>query len=146
LALPVSPHYLSDRGEHYQKRAGSVAFYRRQQIELYFRGHTTGEDVVLDFGCNDGLFLASLEAKRRIGVEVNPAARRQLVADDIEVHADASAIEDGVVDVAISNHCLEHTLTPFETLREIYRVLKPGGKLVLVLPFDDWRGNANDRW
>lgn len=146
MALPVSPHYLAERGAQYHSFAGKPSFYRTQQIELYFRGHTTAEDTVLDFGCNDGLFLASLPAKRRIGVEVNPTARAQIVSDDIEVHADAGSVESGIVDVAISNHCLEHTLTPFEALKEIHRTLKPGGKLVLVLPFDDWRGNGNERW
>jgi len=146
MNLPVSSHYQSDSGELYQARFANAEFYRRCQVELYFRRHTKPEDTVLDFGCNDGLFLSCLEAKRRIGIEVNPAARAQLVSSDIEVHEDISAVPDEIIDVALSNHCLEHTLAPLETLTQIRRVLRPGGKLVLVLPFDDWRSPIHRNW
>jgi SAM-dependent methyltransferase len=146
MNLPASNHYKSDSGERYQASFADAEFYRRYQVELYFRGHTTADDTVLDFGCNDGLFLSCLEAKRRIGIEVNAAARAQRVSDDIEIHEDISAVPDDSIDVAISNHCLEHTLAPLKTLKQIYRVLKPGGKLVLVLPFDDWRSSIHKNW
>jgi SAM-dependent methyltransferase len=44
-----------------------------------------------------------------------------------------------MADVVISNHALEHTLAPLAELRELRRILKPGGRLVLWLPVDDWR-------
>ena len=144
--MSVSEHYQGSRGERYQAHLANAEFYRRQQVELYFQGHVGDDDVLLDFGCNDGLFLACLPGKRKIGVEVNEAARAQKVSDDIEVYESLAPIPDGTVDVAISNHCLEHTLSPLDCLRDIYRVLKPGGKLVIVLPFDDWRGPIHRGW
>ena len=150
--LPVSGHYQAERGRRYQSRFGPEAFGRRYQADLYFRRHVAASDTVLDFGCNDGVFLRWIDAGRRIGVEVNPAAREECEAAclkegiRIELHDDIGSIEDGIVDVVISNHCLEHTLTPYETLRQIHRVLRPGGKLVLVLPFDDWRSPIHRRW
>lgn len=150
--LPVSSHYKAERGALYQSRFGPQTFGRRYQADLYFRRHVTATDTVLDFGCNDGVFLRWLDAGRRIGVEVNPAARQECEAAcreegvPVELHDDIGAIPDGIIDVAISNHCLEHTLTPFEALRQIHRVLRPGGKLVLVLPFDDWRSPIHRRW
>jgi SAM-dependent methyltransferase len=146
MNLPVSKHYQAERGEKYQASFAKADFYRRYQADLYFRGHTTATDTVLDFGCNDGLFLSCLDAKRRIGIEANPAARARRVSEEVEIYADISAIPDATVDVAMSNHCLEHTLVPFETLRQIHRVLKPGGKFVLVLPFDDWRNSVHRIW
>lgn len=146
MTLPVSNHYREHRGRDYQVHLGRSSFYRRYQVELYFRHHVRPTDTVLDFGCNDGLFLSLLDAHRRIGVEVNPAAREQCAWPDIELHGDIGEIADGVADVAISNHCLEHTLAPYESLCQIRRVLKPGGKLVLVLPFDDWRSPFHRVW
>jgi SAM-dependent methyltransferase len=146
MTLPVSDHYKAGRGEAYQASFSKAEFYRRYQVELYFRPHVTPADTVLDFGCNDGLFLSCLPVARRIGVEVNPAARARCVSADIELHEDISTVPGEAVDVAISNHCLEHTLAPFETIRQIHRVLKPGGKLVLVLPFDDWRSPIQRNW
>ena len=44
------------------------------------------------------------------------------------------------IDVVISNHALEHTLSPFDELVELRRVLRSGRRLeVLWLPLDDWR-------
>ena len=146
MVLPVSHHYQNERGTAYQASLAGAEFYRRYQVALYFEGHTNPSDTVLDFGCNDGLFLNLLPAKRRIGVEVNPAARALCVSPDIELHANIGDVPDGVADVAISNHTLEHTLAPYESLRQIRRVLKPGGKLALVLPFDDWRGAIHREW
>jgi SAM-dependent methyltransferase len=51
----------------------------------------------------------------------------------------ARELDDAIADVVISNHALEHTLAPLDELRELRRVLKPGGRLVLWLPLDDWR-------
>lgn len=146
MPLPVSKHYRAKRGEAYQASFARAEFYRRYQVDLYFRSHVVPSDTVLDFGCNDGLFLSCLDVARRIGVEVNPAAREKCVLPEIEMHADISAVPDAAVDVVMSNHCLEHTLAPFETVSHLHRVLKPGGKLVLVLPFDDWRSPIHRNW
>jgi SAM-dependent methyltransferase len=41
---------------------------------------------------------------------------------------------DESVDFVFSSHCLEHFSQPRKATREILRVLKPGGYLVLILP------------
>ncbi|WP_273566223.1 methyltransferase domain-containing protein [Maribacter halichondriae] len=43
-------------------------------------------------------------------------------------------MEDNFADLVISNNALEHTTHPLEELKELYRVLKPGGKIVFVVP------------
>lgn len=39
-------------------------------------------------------------------------------------------------DVVIFTEVLEHTLNPFDAINEIYRILKPGGVLVMTTPFN----------
>ena len=51
---------------------------------------------------------------------------------------------DAVADVIVSNHALEHIEAPIDALRQLRPKVKPDGKLVLVLPIDDWRSQR--RW
>jgi SAM-dependent methyltransferase len=50
---------------------------------------------------------------------------------------DLSGIESGVYDFLLSSHCLEHIANPLKALYEWQRVLKPGGRLFLILPHRD---------
>jgi len=43
-------------------------------------------------------------------------------------------VESNTIDYIISPETLEHTPEPFILIKEFYRVLKPGGKLILSLP------------
>jgi SAM-dependent methyltransferase len=70
---------------------------------------------------------------------VNPVARQDARGRGLDVRESLHRLDDATADVVISNHALEHTLQPFEHLREIHRVLVPGGRLVLHLPVGDWR-------
>jgi hypothetical protein len=71
----VSSHYLLERGERYLKVFDNLEIGRLYQCEKYFSKYCNDESVIIDLGSADGLFLANLPAKRRIGVEANPAAR-----------------------------------------------------------------------
>jgi SAM-dependent methyltransferase len=42
--------------------------------------------------------------------------------------------QDGVFDAVLSLHVLEHVKDPFQSARELARVLKPGGRLLCVVP------------
>jgi SAM-dependent methyltransferase len=96
-------------------------------------------DTVLDFGCGGGFILKSIRCQRRIGVEINPVARAAASIKGLECYEDLSDVSDSVADIVISNHALEHVPNPIGAIKEMVRVLKSGGQLVLVLPIDDWR-------
>jgi len=49
--------------------------------------------------------------------------------------SDLSAIPDGCYDFILSSHNLEHFANPVKALKEWERVVRPGGVLVLVLPY-----------
>lgn len=48
--------------------------------------------------------------------------------------SDLSAIESGTYDAVLASHILEHLANPLAALEEWRRVLRPGGRLVLVVP------------
>jgi SAM-dependent methyltransferase len=105
--------------------------------------------VVLDFGCGGGFLLKALDCARRIGVEINPVAREHARGIGVECHAQIAEVPEGVADVVISNHALEHVPFPIGALKDLRRRLKPGGLLALCVPVDNWRHqkryNPDDR-
>jgi SAM-dependent methyltransferase len=140
-------------GLHYRGREGSQYLdYQRKfgelgaELNLFkFEGHVSRDDVVVDFGCGIGALLERLPAASRIGVEVSETARHEAQGRGLRVVASADELDDQSIDVVISNHALEHTLAPLDELRQLHRALRPGGKLVLWLPVDDWRSQRRPR-
>lgn len=106
---------------------------------MRFSPHIKPDDVVLDFGCAGGGLLGALDCSRKIGVEINTVARKAAAASGIETYSTLDEAPSGIADVVISSHTLEHIPDPFEALQQIKPLIKPGGKLVLLLPIDDWR-------
>jgi SAM-dependent methyltransferase len=138
-------HYRGEAGAQYaryQRRFDAVAarLDRRK-----FATHVGPADTVVDLGCGSGAILATLPAARRIGVEPNEPVRAAAAERGIEVVASAAELPAGEADVAISNHALEHALSPYEELRELHRALRPGGRLVVYVPIDDWRAQRRPR-
>jgi SAM-dependent methyltransferase len=136
----ASKRYVGEAGAAYfaaQHRGGLL--HGQLNARTKFARFVAPTDVVLDFGCGGGLLLRSLTCARRIGVEINPAARAEAEQHDIDVFERLDQVPDGVADLAVSNHALEHVLSPVQALRDLRPKLKPGGKLVLVVPIDDWR-------
>jgi SAM-dependent methyltransferase len=148
-----SPHYLGEGGKRYAvNRFDARNEFVRNYQARYFQPYCDPEGVLLDFGCGDGSILRALPCREAIGIEVNPACveiiRRREHSDPrpIRVLPSLEEVGESSVDLVISNHALEHTRDPLSTLHAIMRVLKPGAKLVLVVPFDDWRDGVNSSW
>lgn len=146
-------HYEGAAGVEYAsgRFTPAMAFGRRYQAH-HFRRHVLPQDRVLDFGCGDGSVLRELQARERFGVEINPQCRAAVESANgcavppVRLFRTIEEVPARSVDVVISNHALEHVPHPLRTLAELHRVLVPGGRLVVVVPFDDWRGPANRRW
>jgi SAM-dependent methyltransferase len=139
----VSERYQGREGEEYfawQRGSGKVSAAVDVPV---FQRYVGPGDAVLDFGCGTGALLAALESGPKFGVEVNAAARREAGEGDVTVVATSDALAAESVDVVISNHALEHVLDPLAELRLLKRALKPGGRMVLRLPLDDWRAQRD---
>ena len=141
----VGRHYRGELGEEYFDWQGSGADVNAEIESTKFAPHVSATDTVVDFGCGGAALLATLPAAERIGIEPNPPARRAGEGRGIRMVESSRELDDGIADVVISNHALEHTLAPLDELRELHRVLKPGGRLVLWLPLDDWRTQRRHR-
>jgi SAM-dependent methyltransferase len=73
------------------------------------------------------------------GTRLDPRVRNlDIVAGphiDIVSPAEAMPLPDRTVDLVVTQETLEHVADPFRAMQEIRRVLKPGGRLYLQLPF-----------
>jgi 2-polyprenyl-3-methyl-5-hydroxy-6-metoxy-1,4-benzoquinol methylase len=111
-----------------------------------FQPYVKPDHTVLDFGSAGGGLIGGLRAQRRIGVEINDVARAaaEKKHPGVEYYKTLAGVGDGEVDVVVTNHTLEHLASPYDALLQIRPKLKPGGKLVIVVPIDDWR--AQKQW
>jgi SAM-dependent methyltransferase len=135
----IGRHYKGELGAQYYAWQHKGAELGAELERPKFAPYVGPRHTVVDFGCGGGFVLAGLDAGERIGIEVNDAARAAANGRGVRAVASAAELPDGCADVVISNHALEHTLAPVAELRELHRLLKPGGRLVLWLPLDDWR-------
>jgi SAM-dependent methyltransferase len=92
----------------------------------------TSQMQILNLGSGDGLFDKYLQPHLNfVNLDVSLAKK------DVDVAADAHALPfgDESLDAVYSNAVLEHVQRPWVVVDEIYRVLRPGGKVFINLPF-----------
>jgi SAM-dependent methyltransferase len=92
---------------------------------------------VLDVGCADRwIERHCAEGARYIGLDY-PATGAQLYSAIPDLFADAACLPlaDACMDALVCLEVLEHVRDPQGALREFSRVLKPGGALLLSMPF-----------
>ena len=113
-------------------------------------GHISKGDVVLDLGSGAGkdVFLAAQKVGdegKAIGVDMTPEmlalARKNAVkffestglanVEFREGHIEALPVEDASVDMVISNCVINLSPDKPQVFREVHRVLKPGGRMVV---------------
>lgn len=107
-------------------------FYARIAARLAPRG-----SAVLDFGSGTGHFTRRLSERfRTVAYDVSPFARRKTAetAPSAEVIADDAVLEPDSLDLICSLHVLEHIPDPRATLSRFAVWLRPGGRLLFVVP------------
>ncbi|MEW6722936.1 MAG: class I SAM-dependent methyltransferase [Candidatus Micrarchaeota archaeon] len=99
-----------------------------------WKGISTEGRKVLDFGCGTGYKISLIEGA--VGFDESPFAREFCAKKGLRVTGDLSSLRDGSFDCVLISHVLEHVPVPTETLDRIRALLKPGGRIIVVLPVD----------
>jgi len=96
--------------------------------------------TLLDIGCGNGEFAAGMQSRgwNVRGIDADPDSAR----DAARIHGfrvDVGELQDlaygdGAMDAVTARHVIEHIRDPKPFVRECWRILKPGGRLVLVTP------------
>lgn len=137
----VASHYRDESGAKYFKYQSNAVEIANRIILPMFEPYVRPTDTVVDFGCGTGWLLRLLPGTNKLGVEPNQAARQYAAEHGTQTVAATSELADDLADVVVSSHALEHTLNPYDELTGIKRVLKPSGRLVIIVPMEEWRSN-----
>jgi SAM-dependent methyltransferase len=101
---------------------------------------------VLDFGCGEGAFLPSLcrNFKDVVAVDVDVAAASALAGHYglenlciLQAYAPTLPFADGVFDFIVAADVLEHVQDLDPVVKELSRLLAPGGRLVISAPSEN---------
>ena len=103
------------------------------QSILYFSDAIEGQ--VLDVGCGQKPYQALFPCDQYVGLELDSTENRVNKQADYFYDGKVFPFEDASFDAIICNQVLEHVFEPSLFLREISRCLRPGGKLLLSVPF-----------
>jgi len=139
-------HYFPEKISAAEKK--TLASVRQAAAQLYlskiqrYHGITTGR--LLEVGCGDGDFLVEANAAgwQVTGVESSPSAgqRAQARLQNGELRGDEwplAALPAEQFDLCVISSVLGDVRSPAGLLREIHRVLKPGGTLFIAMPAMD---------
>jgi SAM-dependent methyltransferase len=105
-----------------------------------------GGETVADVGCGNGAYLAELARRGHagpvLGLDLSAgmlsAARRRAPGARLAV-ADAAAmpLRDDATDLTLAMHMLYHVPEPSAAARELRRITRPGGQVLVVLNGED---------
>ncbi len=104
------------------------------------------DDIFLDVGCASGrhVFMASLFCQKAVGVDIVSSFVEKAYSHahensikNVEFHTSSAEnlpFDDHTFGKILCAETLEHVLEPQRTLKEIRRVLRPGGLAVITVP------------
>ena len=90
---------------------------------------------VLDVGCGQKPYEHLFACEQYVGLEFDSEQNRMNKKADYFYAGGAFPFGNAEFDSAVCNQVLEHVFNPDDFVREIARVLKPGGALLLTVPF-----------
>lgn len=119
LGIWVNPFYLSRKGLHKEM--------------IRYASDFTGR--LLDVGCGQKPYNRLFEVDEYVGLEIDTPENRVLKQADHYYDGTRFPFPDASFDGVLCNQVLEHVFEPTAFLSEIHRVLRPGGRLLLTVPF-----------
>lgn len=119
---------------------------RRKVLESFISLYVIrGEKKILDFGCGTGNIVEMLEAFGKVSgadssnVAIEFCAKRRLSNIFLTKLEDRLPFADNGFDIICAFDVLEHIENDEDTLKELKRILKSGGKFFITVPaFSFW--------
>src|SRR5581483_9304833 len=128
----------------YSIRFSGLEAYRNKVwtvlVSRFFSRWIEPEHSVLDLGCGYGEFINSVNARKKFGMDLNPATKDHLAESVYLMQQDCSKpwpLNDSSLDVVFTSNFFEHLPNKRslqETLLEAYRCLRPNGSVIILGP------------
>jgi SAM-dependent methyltransferase len=121
LGLLINPFYFARKGLHENIKALSSKIQGGR---------------LLDVGCGRKPYKEFFNVCEYVGMDVDQSGHSH-VNEEIDIFYDGKnfPLQDEEFDHVLSSQVFEHVFTPSLFISEINRVLKPGGTLILSVPF-----------
>jgi 2-polyprenyl-3-methyl-5-hydroxy-6-metoxy-1,4-benzoquinol methylase len=103
--------------------------------------------ILLDIGAGTGDFLAvaKQDGWQTIGIEPNDKAKKIAQNKGVQLIEATNLLEDYSIDVITMWHVLEHVPNVENQIKEIKRLLKPNGSIIIAVPnFNSYDANYYD--
>jgi len=141
-------HYKRDALEfdYFEKNKGATSHDERRVHEYIISKVPKDINTILDVGCGKGWVAEYFLPK---GVKVhsldvspsNPARAMELYPseDHKGIAADSFRLPfiDDSFDIVIASEIIEHVIDPAEFVKELFRVVKKGGRLLVTTPYKE---------
>lgn len=115
-----------------------LSFHQKKMAGMFLDG--IEPQRLLDIGCGDGSLLARMQKRgwRVEGVDFDIKAVKN-VQNKYGIPVGHGSIEEmgyasNTFDAITMRHVIEHVFDPVKTIQEVLRILKPGGRLIVIAP------------
>ena len=143
--------YCNDSMSTWKKILGMLMYLhpgRKEDVDfniMYLPANPKGH--LLELGCGSGQILKRMQQMgwQVEGVDFDPSAVENARSKGLRVHfgtLESQNYPNDHFDVIFMSHLIEHTHDPLRLLGEGYRILKPGGQLILVTPNSESLGHT----
>lgn len=112
-------------------------FYHARKVLFQEISRLSGgiNGIVLDVGCGKKPYESLFSCDRYIGLEIDIPENRQNQKVDLFYDGKHIPVKDEYFDNIVMFEVFEHVFNPDEFVAELYRVLKPGGAMLMTAPF-----------
>ncbi|MFA5339917.1 MAG: class I SAM-dependent methyltransferase [Candidatus Omnitrophota bacterium] len=142
----------------YDNTLGKISFHRELLDLMVKNSSVRGGDRILDIGCGTGLLSLKFLQKADCGVTGIDLSKEMMAIfeDKInklglggrvrlkEMDAESLGFDEGTFDLAVSSVVLHHVKDKLPALKKIFKVLKPGGRLMIGEVDMDTTGSHSD--
>lgn len=119
LGVFVNPFFLARRR----------LWSEMKRMSAFVRGR------VLDVGCGTQPYRRLFDVAEYVGLDIDTPHSRALGLADAYYDGQRFPFREAQFDTVLCNQVLEHVFNPEQFVGEIGRVLVPGGRLILTVPF-----------